>query len=50
MIEFIWTLAISLLKVVGMAAAAYIFYHRVWNYMIAVKFYRAQGEDVCKIA
>ena len=50
MFAFIWTLAISLLKVLGVVASAYIFYHRVWQYMKAVRFYRGQGEDVCKIA
>ena len=32
-----------------MAMAAYIFYWRVWDYTKAYRFYKAQGEDVCKI-
>ena len=49
MLELTWALSIAMLKVIGMAIAAYIFYWRVWDYTKAVHFYRSQGEGVCKI-
>ena len=49
-IGVIYTLFVALLKVAGVALAAYIFYFRVWDYTLAVYFYRSQGEGVCKIA
>lgn len=39
----------ALLKVLGIAFIAYVFYWRVFDYYRAIRFYGSQGEDVCKI-
>ena len=50
MFEIVWAALIALLKAVGLVAAAYIFYWRVWDYFWAVRFYKAQGGKVCSVA
>ena len=50
MLALILALIIALLKAIGVAAAIYIFYWRVIDYYRALRFYRAQGEDVVKFS
>ena len=49
MFELICGLVLTVLKAIGLALAAYIFYWRVWDYTRAERFYRAQGKDVCQV-
>ena len=40
MFALIWAVVVLALKVLGLTVAAYIFYWRVWDYFLAVYFYK----------